>query len=398
MRIGVAGGGIAGLTFLNFSQKEGLDCSLYEQKDHLLEQGSGIALGINAMEILTDLGLDVPVLTEGRMLDAMLLTDAAGRTISRTDLKVIRETTGLPSVCIQRSDLHRLLASRLDPSRIFTGRKITGVQTVSSETDTKVQQRKVLLQSEGESLSFDLLIGADGIRSAVRDSIEPVREYRYSGYTCWRFVVDLPEPVAPVACEMLGRGRRFGIAPVKENRVYCYATENAPSGRFSEGLDKKAFVERFREFGGPVPAVLDALICNEQATLIHRDLADLHRAVLGFPERHVLLIGDAAHATTPNLGQGAAMGMEDATILVNLLKESDGIPQLIRKFINLRQNRVEMIRSRSFWLGKMNQLENRALRKLRDMAFRCVPEGAAERGLIALLLSPEEPGQRVEKG
>jgi len=398
MKIGVAGGGIAGLTFLNFAQREGLDCSLYEQKEHLLEQGSGIALGINAMKILTDLELDVPVLGEGRMLDAMLLTDAAGRTISRTDLKVIREKTGLPSVCIQRSDLHRLLASRLDPSRISTGRKITGVQTVSSETDTKGQQRKVLLQSEGESLSFDLLIGADGIRSTVRDSIEPVREYRYSGYTCWRFIVDLPEPVDPVAYEMLGRGRRFGIAPVKENRVYCYATENAPAGRFTEGLDKRSFAERFREFGGPVPAILDTLIRSDQATLIHRDLADLHRAVLGFPGRHVLLIGDAAHATTPNLGQGAAMGMEDASLLVILLRESHSIPQLIRNFIELRQNRVEMIRSRSFWLGKINQLENSALRKLRDTAFRCVPEGAAERGLISLLLPPEGVRLPVEKG
>ena len=389
MNIGIAGGGIAGLTFLNFAQREGWNCSLYEQKDHLLEQGSGIALGINAMKILTDLELYVPVMGEGRMLDVMSLTDADGRTISRTDLRAIRETTGLPSVCIQRSDLHRLLGSRLNRSKIFTGRRITGVQTPGGEFGTQNEQRKVLLQSGEESLSFDLLIGADGIRSTVRDSIEPVRKYRYSGYTCWRFIVDLPESVAPVAYEMLGRGRRFGIAPVKENRVYCYATENAPAGSFSDGLDKRSFAERFREFNGPVPAILDALIRDDEATLIHRDLADLYRAVLGFPESHVLLIGDAAHATTPNLGQGAAMGMEDAKILVSLLREFESIPQLIRRFIELRQKRVEMIRSRSFWLGKINQLENRALRSLRDTAFRSVPEGTAERGLIALLLEPE---------
>jgi len=383
MKIGIAGGGIAGLTLMNFAAEQALDARLFEKKQELLEEGSGLLLGINAMKILGHLGLGEKIQSEAARLDSINITDGAGRILSHTDLKKLREEIGLPAVCIQRKNLHRILSGNLEKSRLVTGALIKGVSADNGQVN--------LLFENGKSESFDMVVGADGIHSAVRDSLFGPAPLRYSGYTCWRFITNLPEEApASSAWEMLGRGKRFGICPVGDGKVYCYATMNAPEGKYKESISREDFARLFSEFTYIVPAILRNLLSDSSSNLIHRDISDLKRVYMASPEKNVLLAGDAGHATTPNLGQGAAMGIEDAWILAGLLSQDRNPGSIIRKYSALRAARVESIRNTSLWVGRINQMENPILRWLRNTLYRITPSGVSERSLVKLLLAYEK--------
>ncbi len=381
MKIGIAGGGIAGLTFMNFAKKAGVAVSLYEKKGELTETGSGLMLGINAMEVLSWLGLEVAVKERGSVLGTLLMTDEKGRVLSGADLRRLGRKSGQSTLCIERKELHDILKSSISSDGIQTGANVRGVEC------TPEGRGKFLLQA-GESEEFDLLVAADGVHSTIRKQIFGDEGLRYSGYTCWRFIAELPHEQDPsVAVEMLGRGKRFGIMPVGGGKVYCYATLNAPRGSYPEPIGKDELANLFYEFEGGVPAIMDNFLKDSSARLIHRDLADLHRAHMANVDHNLIFAGDAGHATTPNLGQGADMGIEDAAIFASLLEKYWDKKMLLRRYNDLRIGRVEKIRNQSRRAGKINQLENGFFRFVRNSLMRLTPPRMVEIGMKNLLMS-----------
>jgi 2-polyprenyl-6-methoxyphenol hydroxylase-like FAD-dependent oxidoreductase len=210
-------------------------------------------------------------------------------------------------------------------------------------TVDRVREDGTVVHSDGTSQG-DVVVGADGIASTVRRSLwEPVTP-RYAGYTAWRWVtppMDLQE-----SCETWGRGRRFGYAPMADGRVYCFAVDNAPEGAPDEGV--AGLRRRFSDW--------------------HRPIGDL--------------LGDAAHAMTPNLGQGACQALEDAVVLADIANRPDAT---LSDYDAVRRPRTQMVVARSRRIGATAQASSRPLVALRNLVVRALPTQAFTRSLDPVL-------------
>lgn len=210
--------------------------------------------------------------------------------------------------------------------------------------------------------------------SVVRTSIWPdAPTPRYAGYAAWRLVTS-PVPVGE-SCESWGRGERFGYAPLPDGRIYCYATANAPEGAAGGGL--AGLRRRFGGWHDPIPALLDAA---SDDTVLHHDLYELP-PLSTYISGKVALAGDAAHAMTPNLGQGACQALEDAVVLARVLDRGEGLDAYDRH----RRPRAQMITQRAHRIGAAAQWASPAAVSLRNTALRLLPQTSLARSLAPIL-------------
>jgi 2-polyprenyl-6-methoxyphenol hydroxylase-like FAD-dependent oxidoreductase len=227
--------------------------------------------------------------------------------------------------------------------------------------------------SGGESRA-DLVVGADGINSVTRRSVWPdAPRPRYAGYTAWRMITP-PVPVGE-SSESWGAGERFGYVPLADGRVYCFATANAPEGAADAGLP--GLRRRFAGWHDPIPALLEAA---EPGAVLHDDLYELP-PLAAYTRGKVALVGDAAHAMTPNLGQGAGQALEDAVVLA---KTVDG-PSGLDAYDRLRRPRTQKIALRSHRIGVAAQWASPPAVTLRNTALRLLPGSSFVRSLGPVL-------------
>ena len=177
------------------------------------------------------------------------------------------------------------------------------------------------------------------------------------------------------AAESWGRGERFGYAPLADGRIYCYATANAPEGASGGGL--AGLRRRFGGWHHPIPALLDAA---DPAAVLHHDLYELP-PLKTYTRGAVVLAGDAAHAMTPNLGQGACQALEDAVVLGTVVATGDGLAAYDRQ----RRPRTQMITRRSHRIGAAAQWASPAAVHLRNATLRLLPASSLARSLAPVL-------------
>jgi 2-heptyl-3-hydroxy-4(1H)-quinolone synthase len=363
VRILIVGGGIAGLATAAGLARRGIECEIVERAEQWKPVGAGIVLGVNAMSVLAGLGLDEAALARGTVLGGGAITDDGGRKLATTDFAELRPAFG-PTVALHRAELHDLLRAGAPDVPVTLGASVEQLHPAGDSVEVRF--------TTGREDRFDLVVGADGLRSRVRELVFGERKLAYSGYTCWRLVVEAPGPCVEMR-EMWGSGRRFGIVPIGGGRLYCFATLNAPQGAPDPVLGRlDRFRRRYAGFGGAVPAILDALTRDEE--LIHNDLEELPNRT--WQRGRVVLIGDAAHAMTPNMGQGAAMGLEDAAVLVELLGGSAGMGAVPAALEARREPRVRWVQEQSRRIGRIGQLEHPAARALRNAVVRAIPDRA----------------------
>ncbi len=374
-RVLIVGGGIAGLAMAGGLTREGVECVIAEQAKAWQPVGAGIILNANAMAALGMLGLADTVESRGFRLTAGAITDQDGHDLARTNFEILEPEFG-PTIALHRAELHAALLEGASDTEIILGTSVEQIVQRSGGVDARL--------SNGREEHFDLIVGADGLHSRVRELVFEDVPVAYAGYTCWRFVVEAKLQRSQM-CEMWGRGKRFGVVPIGQNQFYVFAVANAAQGTRDPGPEAlERFRERFSDFGGPAPVLLEALEEGDQ--LIHNDLCAVPTGQW-FQDR-VVLVGDAAHAMTPNMGQGAGMALEDAAVLVELLKEGRPIPETFARYRERRQTRVAWVQNQSRRIGQIGQLENAIACGLRNSVMRMIPNRVGERALRKLVSQP----------
>jgi 2-polyprenyl-6-methoxyphenol hydroxylase-like FAD-dependent oxidoreductase len=378
----VIGAGPGGLTTALALQRAGLPVTCWERAPELRTDGAGITLQINAMRVMAALGVANALRERGEELAVGEVTDHHERTIQSIAFARLSKQYGQPGIGIHRGDLSRTLAEALPPDAIAFSRAAVAVEQDGDGVTVSEQ--------DGTSIHVEAVIGADGIHSAVRRALFGEVPIRYSGYTCWRGMAPLSAPGGPGrSIERWGPGRRFGSVPIGSRTTYWFATENAPAGG-TDGADVRAeLLDRFRDFSEQVRALLEA---TPVESILRNDIVDL-APMPSWTRGRVTLLGDAAHAMTPNLGQGACQAIEDAIVLAASVREHGIVDGLIRYEMERRDRTTRLVAtSRRF--GGLAQLENGLLRRLRDGLFRAFASDRAMRRQLDALYGVALPELR----
>ncbi|MEV1285575.1 FAD-dependent monooxygenase [Micromonospora sp. NPDC049679] len=329
VRILVVGAGIAGLAVTRALRLKGFRPEVVEQLPASTVPGAGIFLPGNAARALRELGLDAPLRPLGDVISTQRFLDVRGRQLCAVDLGKLWDGVG-ESRALPRADLHRVLLTGAGGDvRHRTG--VSGLE-VGDET-TKVAF------ADGSHAEYDLVIGADGRRSAVRAMSALGGAARPVGQIVYRSVVT-GGPEVTAWTGVLGRRAGFVVMPMGNGRLYCYADEALPP----DGALPPDPVARLREvfggFAGPVPPVLEALETVQVAAVDEVELGCWSRG-------GVVLVGDAAHATAPTLSQGAAMALEDALVLADALRRSGTVRGALAAYENRRRPRTKWVLDRT---------------------------------------------------
>jgi 2-polyprenyl-6-methoxyphenol hydroxylase-like FAD-dependent oxidoreductase len=361
MKAVVIGGGIAGLASALALTRRGWQVEVLERAPEFTEVGAGLSLWPNALRALDALGVGELVRDRAVLQGPVGIRDPAGRWLSRTDTADLQRRYGLAAM-IHRADLLAVMRAAFPEGALRPGTLVSAVRADGTVTHS------------GGECRADLIVGADGVRSATRRSVWPgAPEPRYAGYTSWRMVCP-PVPVTETS-ECWGRGERFGYAPLPDGRVYLYATANAPEGASDGGLAELR--RRFGSWHHPIPALLEAV---DPGSVLHHDLYELPDLTT-YTSGAVVLAGDAAHAMTPNLGQGACQALEDAVVLGTVMASGDGLTAYDRQ----RRPRTQMIARRSRQVGVAAQWASPAAVRLRDIALRLLPSSSFARSVAPIL-------------
>jgi 2-polyprenyl-6-methoxyphenol hydroxylase-like FAD-dependent oxidoreductase len=350
-RVLIVGGGIAGLS-VDLALRGGQwQVELVERDAGWSRPGAGLAVQPNAMRALRRLGVAAAVERAGAVVHRFQYRDQRGVLLADIDLADLWGHVG-PFIGITRAALHDALLP--DPRRHRVGRSATSVR----QHDGRVS----VTFDDGTAAAYDLVVGADGIHSGVRRSAVGGSRPAYAGQMVWRSVA----PVRPSALEgvrfWLGRDRFFGLCPAGDDITYGFG--NVTCALLHDPVDgrKDRLAERFADFAAPVREYLAAVECD----------SDIHCApVEWLPDvawraGRVVLIGDAAHAMSPMMGQGGCMAIEDALVLGEELRRDGGIPSALAAFVERRRPRVDWVREQSQALGDLVRLPA----DIRDRALR----------------------------
>ena len=358
----VVGGGIGGLATAIALSGRGWDVRVLERAPEFAEVGAGISLWSNALRALEAIGPGIADKVRG-LGGAELyggIQRRNGRWLTRADAAELTRRLG-PVLLLHRADLLRTLLDAVPAEALVADAEVTGVG---------FDGESVTVTHTGGQVRADLLVGADGIRSTVRRLVWPdVAPPRYAGYTAWRWVAPaLPGGADGGGGETWGTGTRFGRAPLPDHRMYCYATANTPEGATGPTGEVAELRARFARWHDPIPALVEAAAGTE---VLRHDIYELPD-VRPYARGRVVLLGDAAHAMTPNLGQGACQALEDAATLGAVLEGQHVVPALVR-YDALRRGRTQDIVKRSRQMGAMGQWSSAVAVALRDRLLPLVP-------------------------
>ncbi|RKT53213.1 FAD-dependent monooxygenase [Saccharothrix australiensis] len=351
MRAVVVGGGLGGVAAAVALRVVGWEVVVLERAAEFGEVGAGVGVMPNALRALRALGLEDAVRAIGTPRVSSGVRDRRGRPLFRVDAAEAEHV-----VAVHRADLHRVLRSAL-PARCLV-------------TDTEV--------ASADDVDADLVVAADGIRSRLRAELFPGHPGPvYAGTTAWRSVTEARFPRDLELSQTLGPGTEFGVLPLGDGRVCWYAATVAPEG--GREADELARVrEVVGDWHDPIPALLAA---TPPETLLRHDIHELAAPLPAFVRGRVALLGDAAHAMTPYLGQGACMAFEDAVVLAAACARHTAVPSALAAYDRARRPRAQAIVRASRLAGRFgHRLRHPLAVAARDAAVRAIPTSVTLRG------------------
>lgn len=362
----VIGAGIGGLSAALALHRRGWRVIVFERAAKLEPIGAGIALAPNAVKALDSLGL---VDWAGR---AAVIQNSGGvrrpdgSWLMRTDLGQLAERFGRPLLIVPRPELVATLVDRLPEGALQLGTALDAV----------------------EASDFDVVVGADGIRSATRAALFPQHPGpSYAGFTAWRMIAPVPVGAEIEPSETWGRGAVVGIVPLSKGRVYCYATANLPPDT-SFPDEQAELARRFADWHDPIPELIRT---TPGDALLRNDIWSLDTPLTSYHSGNIALLGDAAHAMTPNLGQGGCQAIEDAVVLAHRLGDgrvsgADDIAAALDAYTADRRARTVRIAKQSTQIGRLQQMESPLAIAIRDTAIKLA--GRLGPGLMLRQMAP----------
>lgn len=383
--IAIIGGGIGGMTAALALRQRGLVATVYEAASELRPVGAGILVPPNAMQVFGRLGIADAVQRAGFVPRAGEILDARAGLLQRTDMRGLAGRYGFPTVAVHRARLHGVLADALGPAAVRLGKACTVI--------TEAAGGVLVRFADGDAVQARVVVGADGLRSVVREQLFPGAALRYSGQSSYRAATPfvLPPEIVDVGWEVWGPGCRFGFSSVAPGEVYWYATVDAPPGAERDRRPYQArLAQRFAGFPAPVGALIAAA---PESHILNTDISDL-RPLTRWHRGRVVLLGDAAHATTPNLGQGGAQAVEDAAVLADCLA-THGEPE--RAFVRYEQRRrakTSLVVARSWTIGRLAHVHTPAARAVRNVVLRAIPPKLVAQQFDALYRLDDAPRRR----
>lgn len=334
MEITIIGAGMGGLTTGIALKKFGHKVTIYEQAEKILPVGAAISLWSNGVKCLNYLGLTEQVAKLGGQMDQLAYIDGlTGDTMTQFSLLPLIEEVGQRPYPVARADLQNMLMDEFGREDIQLGKKMVELQE---------QKDGVLVKfADGTEIKTDLLIGADGTHSITRAYVlgEQVSR-RYAGYVNWNGLVEISEKLTPADqwTTFVGQGKRVSLMPVADGKFYFFFDVPLPVGLDNNRAEYKTLLKQYFEgWCAPVQHLIDAL--DEQKT----NRVEIHdiEPFAQFYKGRVVIVGDAAHSTTPDIGQGGCQAMEDAIYLARSLQINTlGLEDALKRYQNKRNERA----------------------------------------------------------
>ncbi|HEV7706709.1 MAG TPA: FAD-dependent oxidoreductase, partial [Asanoa sp.] len=332
----VVGAGIGGLSAAIGLRRRGWDVTVLERAPRIEAVGAGLTLLANGLRALDALGVGTAVRAQGQVEASGGLRTPDGAWLSRVDGAAMTRALGTSALGIHRATLHRVLAEVLPAGTLVLGAE---VGEVVAGPRPRVDGREV-----------DLVVAADGINSAVRRRLWPdVPAPVYAGSTAWRGVTTEAWTGAPLVGITWGEGAEFGMVPLGDGRAYWFGAVSSPPGAWH--ADELAAVrERFGHWHDPIPALMAA-----SDTVLRDDIYQLGTPLPSYVDGGVALLGDAAHAMTPNLGQGANQALEDAVVLASLCDPAADLGPALAAYDAQRRPRSQAVARAAYQMGRFGQ-------------------------------------------
>lgn len=340
----IVGGGVAGSAMAILLRQRDVKVDLVEVDPNWTEQGAGITITGPTLRAFRPLGILDHFFDFGAGWSGGKVFDKAGNFLN--EIKTFPLEDGTPATAgIHRADLHRLMTQKVRElgANVRLGLTVTHIEETTDHA--------AVTFSDGSSAAYDLIIGADGVFSALRQKLLPNSgQPQYTGQACWRLVADRP---AGMDCSFIymAENGKVGFNPISPTQMYMFLLEYAPSDPWREpDTWAQTLYDLMDGYGGIVPDVRARVMTNPSI-----NYRPLKGGVVPRPWKagHVVFIGDAVHGPTPHLASGAGMAAEDAVVLDLELQAHSDLQAALQAYEDRRYDRCEFIVSSSIRLGDM---------------------------------------------
>lgn len=368
----VVGGGIGGLAAAIGLDRIGWGVTVLERASMLEDAGAGISLAANGLRALDELGVGAAVRDASQGQYSGGTRTPQGGWLARMDGSALETAVGTPIMGIPRSALHRLLRDALPAEALVIGSEAAGAEQTGPGT--------VQVDCGAAVLNADLVVAADGIGSRVRSRLFPDHPGPvHSGSTVLRAITERAVDLRADFELTWGPGAEFGHIAFLDGRAEWHAVLSHPAGtRFADPLAELR--RRFHTWHDPIPALLDA---TRPEAVLHHDVNELRTSLPSYVVGRIALLGDAAHAMTPNLGQGACQALEDAVTLAAALGTESTIEAALTRYDAERRPRSQAVARAARQAGRMgHQLSHPLAITLRNTAMRLTPSRVATRMIL----------------
>lgn len=340
----IVGAGIAGMALAIGLKRSGIRSEMVEIDPQWAALGVGMALQGPALRALGQIGVLDQCIESGFGYSYFKFCDADGNVTGTVDLPRLNGPNYPATIGIMRQKVHNVLKQALDDAEVTVRLGVT-VSTVEQR-----REGVNVTFDDGSTGSYDLVVGADGANSKIRDLVfgsdcRPV----FTGQAVWRATVSRP-PEVQSRCSFFGPRNKAGCNPVSSKEMYVFLVQNlAEPVRLTDQQLIDVMRAQLADFGGFLATARDEI--TEPEHVVYRPVQS-HILPSPWYRGHVVLIGDAAHTATPQLASGAGIAIEDAIVLAQELRSEASVPSALEAFMTRRYERARLVVENSFQLGE----------------------------------------------